>query len=195
MSESRVGPASGPALRPLLIAAALISACAGGQQYHDHEMDFGAVRTVAVMPFANLSRDNLAGERVRDVFANMLLASGTMYVQPHGEVLRVIGTVGVASPTTPSIEEVLKLGKALKADAVITGVVKEYGEIRSGNTAANVVSMSTQMIETGTGKVVWFGSTTQGGITFTDRLFGGGGQPINDVTEAASRDLLKKLLK
>jgi hypothetical protein len=178
-----------------VLLALLAAACASTSQYHDREMDFGSVRNVAVLPFSNLTRDNLAGERVRDVFANMLLASGAMYVQPQGEVLRVIGTVGVAVPTTPSVEEVMKLGKALKADAVITGVVKEYGEIRSGNSSANVVSVSVQMIETGTGKTVWFAASTRGGIGFTDRLFGGGGAPINDVTEAASRDLLHKLFK
>ena len=52
-------------------------ACAGkGKTFHDDEMDFGAVRVVAVMPLANLTRDNMAGDRFRDVFANMLPASG-----------------------------------------------------------------------------------------------------------------------
>ena len=30
--------------------------------------------------------------------------------------------------STPSVEEVIKLGKAPKADAIIVGTVKEYGE-------------------------------------------------------------------
>ena len=51
-------------------------------------MDFGSIRTVAVMPFQNLSRDNLAGDRVRDVFANALLATEAVYVIPNGEVAR-----------------------------------------------------------------------------------------------------------
>lgn len=178
------------------VLLALLAACAGsGHEFHDKEMDFGAVRTVAVMPFQNLTRDTLAGERVRDVFANMLLASGIVYVQPQGEVLRIISTIGVALPSAPSVDEVVKLGKALKADAVVTGVVKEYGEVRSGSSSSNVVSVSVQMIETGTGKTVWYASSTKGGITFSDRLLGGGGTPINDVTEAASRDLLHKLFR
>ena len=181
---------------PSVVLLALLAACSGaGHEFHDKEMDFGAVRSVAVMPFANLTRDNLAGERVRDVFANMLLASGVVYVQPQGEVLRIISTVGVGLPTAPSVEEVVKLGKALKADAVITGVVKEYGEVRSGSASSNIVAVSVQMIETGTGKTVWYASSTKGGFTFSDRLLGGGGTPINDVTEAASRDLIHKLFK
>ena len=33
-------------------------------------------------------------------------------------------------------------GAFLKADAIITGVVREYGEVRSGTTSSNVISMS-----------------------------------------------------
>lgn len=179
-----------------LALLALLAACSGhrGRSFQDAQMDFGAIRTVAVMPFQNLTRDNLAGERVRDVFANMLLATGSVYVVPAGEVARGVGMVGVAAVSTPSTEEVVKLGTALKAEGIITGVVKEYGEVRSGAAASNVVAMSVQLYETATGKIVWAGSVTKGGVAFSDRLFGGGGRPLNDITEAAVDELLAKLL-
>jgi hypothetical protein len=56
--------------------------------YRDPNMDFGAIQTVAVMPFINLTRDNIAAERVRDVFMTMLQATGGVYVTPPGEVAR-----------------------------------------------------------------------------------------------------------
>jgi len=182
----------------LATAAALaVTTCShgAGQKYQDKNMDFGSIRTVAVLPFGNLSRDNLAADRVRDVFSNMLLASGAIYVVPQGEVARGVSKVGIPSPTTPSVEEITKLGTALKAEAIITGVVKEYGEVRSGTATGNIVSVSVQMFETATGKLVWAGTTTKGGVTFGDRLLGGGGQPLNDVTETAVDDLLNKLFK
>ena len=37
-------------------------------------------------------------------------------------------------------------------------------------------------------------ASTKGGIDAFDRLFGGGGKPMNDVTEAAIDDILKKLI-
>ncbi len=182
--------------RSLALLSLALVACGGGRRtYHDASMDFGSVKTVAVMPFANLTREQSAADRVRDVFANMLLATGTVYVLPTGEVLRGISRTSLSSATSPAIEEVVKFGGLLKADAVITGVVKEYGEIRTGSSASNVVSVSAQMIETATGKVVWVGSSTKGGISFGDRLFGGGGAPLNDVTEDAVNDLLRQLLK
>jgi len=180
----------------LLPALALLAACGASQRtYHDEKMDFGAVKTVAVMPFANLTREQSAADRVRDVFANTLLATGIVYVLPAGEVQRGISRTAPSSATAPTAEEIVKLGGVLKADAVITGVVKEYGEIRSGTAVSNVVSVSAQMLETATGRVIWSGSSTRGGITLGDRLFGGGGAPLNDVTEDAVDDLLGQLLK
>jgi len=186
-------------LRRLFYCFALFSlaACATtvSEVYRDPNMDFGSVRTVAVMPFVNLSRDQLAGERVRDVFVNALLATGAVYVLPTGEVVRGIGRLEIPNPATPSPEEIVKLGKMIKTETVITGTLREYGDVRSGTTSANAISMSLQIIETETGKVVWTATTTKGGITIWDRLFGGGGQPMDIVTVKAVNDLIDKLFK
>jgi hypothetical protein len=163
--------------------------------YHDPEMDFAAVRTVAVLPFNNLTTDRLAAERVRDTFINGLLASGAVYVLPPGEVARGISRAGLLDPTSPSNEEITRLGSIIRVDAIIAGVVMEYGQVRSGTATADVVSMSAQMIETQRGKVVWTASATKGGISIMDRLFGSGGRPMNDVTRAAVDELLDKLFQ
>jgi hypothetical protein len=118
-----------------------------------------------------------------------------MYVVPQGEVQRAIARGAVQSPTALATEDVIKLGQALKADALITGVVREYGEIRAGAASANVVALSVQMVETATGKVVWSASSTKGGVSLGDRLLGAGGTPMNQVTEAAVDDLLDKLFR
>lgn len=178
-------------LLPVLLSAA---ACASGNGgYRDQNMDFGSIYTVAVMPLANYSREPQAAERVRDVYITMLLASGGVYVLPAGEVSKGISLVGLANPTSPSKEEIIKLGSRVKVDAIITGAVREYGEVRSGNSAANVLSLSMQLTEVQTGKVVWAGASTRGGVGFADRLFGGGGEPLNDVTEKAVNDVIKQL--
>ena len=161
--------------------------------YRDPNMDFGAIQTVTVMPFNNLTRENVAGERVRDVFMTMLQATGGVYVIPPGEVARGITRLGLERPASPTPEDVTKFAKVVSTDAVFTGTVKEYGEVRSGSSTANVVSVSLQMMEAQTGKVVWSASSTQGGVTTSDRLFGGGGEPMNATTQKAVDDLLEKL--
>ena len=163
--------------------------------FRDGNMDFGAIQTVGVMPFQNLTRDSLASDRVRDVFINRLLSTGAFYILPVGEVARASTRLELQSASTPTPEEVVKLGGILKTQAVITGVVQEYAEVRAGSSTANVVSISVQMLECQTGRIVWTATSTKGGITVWDRLFGGGGQPVNDVTQDAVNDVITKLFK
>jgi hypothetical protein len=175
----------------------LAPACAGRRSaevtYRDPKMDFSLVQKVAVLPFENLTSANTAAERVRDVFMTMMQATGSSYVIPAGEVARGVDRASVAHPTTPTAEDVVNLGKLIGVDAVITGVVREYGEVRTGSSSAGVVSVSLQMMETQTGKVIWSASATRGGVDAADRLFGGGGQPMDQVTGDAVRDLLNRL--
>ncbi len=182
----------------LLFAVGALSGCGGhgaGEVWRDQNMDFTAIQTVAVMPFANLTRDSQSGDRVRDVFIPMLMETGSVYVLPPGEVYRALLRINVANPTAPSAEETIALANSMKVNAVITGVVREYGEVRSGSAEANIISLSLQMLDGQTGRVVWTGSTTKGGVTLKDRLLGGGGSPMNDVTEKALNDLLDKLFR
>lgn len=171
------------------------SAGATTEIYRDPNMDFGAIQSIAVMPFVSLARDNIAAERVRDVFINDLLATGAVYVVPVGEVARGVARTEIANPSAPSPEEVVKLANIIKVQAVITGVLKEYGEVRSGTTSSNIISVSLQIMEAQTGKVVWSASSTKGGINILDRLFGGGGQPMDKITQKAVEDLINKLFK
>jgi hypothetical protein len=163
--------------------------------YHDSNMDFSLVQNVAVMPFSNLTTNTGADERVRDVVMTMLQATGSVYVVPPGEVARGVSRSQVSDPRSPTPDEVVALGKMLKADAVLVGTVREYGEVRSGTSSANVISLSLSLMEAQTGRVVWSASSTKGGIGAAARLFGGGGQPMDVVTEDAVDDLLEKLFK
>lgn len=163
--------------------------------FHDPNMDFSLVQTVAVMPFENLSTQSVAAGRVQDVFTTMLQATGAVYVLPPGEVARGIQRAGVTDPTAPTAEEVAGVARILGADVVITGTLREYGTVRSGSTSANVVSLSVQMLETQTGKIVWSASSTRGGVKASQRVFGGGGRPMDVVTSQAVNDLLNKLFR
>ena len=169
--------------------------CTTDDTFFDPNMDFGSLQAVAVLPFENLTQDDFAAARVRDAFATMLLATGAVYVLPPGEVARGLGTIGRIPREGLSSEQIKQLAGALKVNAVITGVVSEYGPIRSGAASANVVSVSLQMLEASSGVVVWSAASTKGGISIWDRLLGGGGEPMNTVTEKAVNDLLDKLFQ
>src|SRR5512139_535365 len=113
-----------PGVVAIVLFGLAITASAGTAQvtdvYRDPNMDFGSIRTVAVVPFANLAREQIVAERVRDVFVNRLLSTEAVYVLPVGEVARGIAKLELPTPSAPTPEEVVKLGALLKADAVIT---------------------------------------------------------------------------
>lgn len=184
-------------LQIVLFSLFLFAGCGTATEgvYVNQMVDFGSLQKVAVMPLQNFSERDEGAERVRDAYMSMLLASEAVYVLPSGEVARGIDRAGIRYPATPSDEEIKSLGSILGVDAVITGALREYGTIRSGSSSANIVSLSLQMIETETGSIIWSGSSTKGGITVTDRLFGGGGRPMNDVTIEVVNDLLDKLFQ
>ncbi len=182
-------------LAVLLALAGCATDRGGRSTFHDPGMDFSLIRSVAVLPFVNLTTAQKAEDRVRDVFSTMLQATGAAYVLPPGEVARGISRVGLLNPAVPTAEEVVKLARNLEVDAVITGTVREYGEVRSASASSNVISLSAQMMEAQTGKVVWSASSTQGGIGAGKRLFGGGGEPMNDVTAKAVQDLIDNLFE
>lgn len=188
------------AFNKLIICSSLLLFCGCGAPvskgvYFNPLMDFGSLQKVAVLPFKNLTDADAAAERVRDAFMGMLLATEAVYVLPPGEVARAISRVGMRDPSTPSVEDIQKLTNILQVDAFITGTLREYGTVRSGVSSANVVSLSLQMIETEAGKIIWSASSTKGGITAMDRLFGAGGEPMNTVTEEVINELLDKLFQ
>jgi hypothetical protein len=51
------------------------------------------------------------------------------------------------------------------------------------------------MLEAQTGRTVWTASSTRGGISVWDRLLGGGGRPMNDITRQAINDVIQRLFK
>ena len=167
----------------------------GEHNYKNRMMNFGAVQSVAVLPLQNLSDDDDAAARVRDTFMVMLLATEAIYVLPPGEVERGIERSAMRIASTPTIEQAQTLGKVLEVDAVITGVLREYGRVRSGQTEANLISVSLQMMEVETGRIVWSADSTRGGIGIGDRMLGGGGKPMNEVTRNAINDLLDQLFE
>jgi hypothetical protein len=56
-----------------------------------------------------------------------------------------------------------------------------------------VISLGVRLLDRESGAIIWTASTTQGGITASDRLFGGGGKPMEDMARKAIDDLLDKL--
>ena len=80
----------------VIVSLVACSTYSSSDSFHDPEMDFAALRTIAVMPFSNLTSDKLAAERVRNTFMTSLMSTGVIYVIPSGEVVRGIRRAGLS---------------------------------------------------------------------------------------------------
>jgi hypothetical protein len=181
------------ALACVLVHAGCASRKATEVTYHDPNMDFSLIQTVAVMPFDNLSTNPRAGEAVRDVFMTMLQATGSIYVLPPGEVGRGMDRMALGVNSKLTAEDFVQFANIVGADVVITGTVLEYGELRSGGSSGGVVSLGVRMLEAETGRVVWSASSSAGGVSAGARVFGGGGKPMDRKIRKAVSKLLDRL--
>lgn len=181
------------ALACVMVHAGCASRKAAEVTYHDENMDFSLIQTVAVMPFDNLSTNPRAGDAVRDVFMTMLQATGSIYVLPPGEVGRGMERMALGANSKLTAEDVVQFANIVGADVVITGTVLEYGELRSGGSSGGVVSLGVRMLEAETGRVVWSASSSAGGVSAGARVFGGGGKPMDRKIRKAVNQLLNRL--
>jgi polysaccharide biosynthesis protein PelC len=175
----------------LLVAALGTAACGGPRQYVNQSADLSAVKTVAVLPFENVTNDKLSSERVQRVFVTELLNLSTFQVVEPGMVVRAMRKEQLdAGALTP--DDIKRLGTALKAEALFLGTVLEYDEGRGGTTLSPQVKLQFRMVDTQTGTTLWATSRSRGGATISARLFGVGGVTASQLAEDLIREELRQ---
>jgi TolB-like protein len=177
----------------LFLSLILLVSCAKKQTVYFHpDVNLAYVKKVAVLPFENLTKDDKAGDVIRDVFVTELLSSGLFEVIAYGETLRALKEGEVKLGEGLSTAEAKKMGKRLGVQGIIAGTVNEFGMTGQDLPIAEA-SISARMIEIPSGVVVWKASRTVKGVTLIYRLFGLGGKSRVEVAAQAVRDLVGTL--
>ena len=177
-----------------LFAATLLSCSSTGRYVHP-SADLGAVNTVAVLPFENLTNDKLAGERVQKIFFTVLLESGAFQVMEPGHVLQAVRRAQL-DPGALSVEDIKKIGQTLKVQALFLGSVLEYDDGRAGSgVSAPRVKLQLRMVDTETATSLWSATPSQSGMSVSGRLLGIGGDPASQVAEDLIRAEISKLVR
>lgn len=175
-----------------VLAALLCAACGGPSQYVKKDVDFSTIRTVAVLPFENVTGDRLSAERVQRIFVTELLNLDVFEVVEPGLVARTAKGAGL-DPATVTPDDAKKLGKELKAQALFVGSVMEYEEVRSGAVPVPRVTVQLRLVETETGATIWSISRSKSGTTIAARMFGVGGNTLIGLTQDLVREELAAL--
>lgn len=157
--------------------------------------DFSFVKKIAVVPFDNLTNDKFAAEHIRRLTINELLVAGMPDVLISGEVSALIKPARGEQTAALSSEDIKKIGKALNAEAVLTGAVERYEEPKGGATSAPEITISLIMYETDSAAIIWSVTASSGGAGFATRHFGARTDTISEaaakVVKAAIRTLLR----
>lgn len=180
----------------LLIAQLpLQAACGSGtQSFIQPRIDFSYLQRAAVLPFDNLTRDELADERMRSIFLSEVLAADALEIADPRETAAAVEALGLAPnvPLTP--EQAVTLGTSLSVDALFSATVEEYGYARGGLDRNPEITVVFTLTETETGSIVWRAQVHETGSSLWKRLFGGAPDDIFEVSREAVRNALGTLL-
>jgi TolB-like protein len=176
-----------------LVAGALAGCAPTVESFLHPEVDLGHVRRVAVLPFANLSEEDVADERLHSLFLTRLLAAQVLEVVETGAVREALGSLRLTAESTPTPAQLVALGAALGVDAVFAGTVEDYGVARGSRENLSRVTVSLTLTETQRGVLVWRAQAHASGASFWRRLFGTSERSLHEVSAAAIDRALETL--
>lgn len=165
-----------------------------GTSYVNPNVDFGYMQRAAVLPFQNLTSDDIADERMHSIFLMEILKEDVLDIVDSRETVSVMRGMGLSPGSSLTPEQVVALGDKLVVDALFFGTVEEYGYSRGDRRRGPEITAVFGMIETETGAVVWRSQVHATGSSFLKRLFGGGAADLFDVSRDTVRKALRTLL-
>ncbi|MDE2490307.1 MAG: hypothetical protein KGM24_05630 [Elusimicrobia bacterium] len=117
-------------MRPLafLVAAALLSACAGPRVRIDRGFDFSRVSRVAVLGFPDYPGRGGSGRLLRDALAQSLASAGYDVADP-GRTEATLRRLGLGPLIGPN--QARGVGRALGVDAVVLGRITDFAAAQS----------------------------------------------------------------
>ncbi|HHD11223.1 MAG TPA: hypothetical protein ENK42_02165 [Deltaproteobacteria bacterium] len=115
--------------------------------------EYKRLKKVAVLPFNNISGRKDAGKIVADIYVAELFKSGKYRVEEPGNIKQFLIQERITTIGEMEIERLKVLGRRLKVDAVVAGTVEEFDDGRGG---VPVVSISARMVDSKTGRILWY---------------------------------------
>jgi TolB-like protein len=181
----------------MILTALVLTGCgAGPTVFLNRDYNYQYLERVAIIPFDNLSDNQMAGERATRVFLSRLLSSESFDVIEPGEVSRVVSKFTAGGRNTElTQEQILNIGRELKVQGIFVGSITELTELRSGGSTTNIVTIVARLIETEKGTTIWSATNSSGKKGFWASIFGGGGKTQTEAIRSCIDGLLKTLIK
>lgn len=193
----RRGTLNSRAVLVLVLLAALCGCAAGPRLFVNKKADLSYYQRIAVVPFANLSNDPNAGERVTRAFlTELVIAERFQIVEPgefHGMLERIGGLPDVQGHADP--KKLAEAATAAQATGLIRGAVTEYTMQRTGTDEYPVLTFEAEMIDVATQQTVWRITMSERGRGRVPVLGGAGFRSFGTLTQDACRKAVRALQK
>ena len=190
------------AWRRVLVAAGAIGCLAGcasvaPRLYVNPQADMAYYRRVVVLPFANLSQQNLAGERVTRAFITELIIADRFRVIEPADFYTVLARIGgePGGDGTYDPEKLRQAAAQVEATGLIRGAVTEYQMQRFGQNELPVLGFDVELLDAATGNVVWRASIARRGSGRVPVIGGGGTRTLGRLTQETCAELVAELRK
>ena len=144
------------------------------------------IKTLAIVPFENLSQEKGAEGKVMNVVATEVLRRGVFDIIEFGEVAKVLREEGFKGDGLITKRVAETGAKRLNVQAFIVGSVEEYGVSRTGGSSYPEVSVSLKLVDAKSYVILWEATHSVKGTTVLDRLFG--------ISKKSTSDLAKQLV-
>ncbi len=147
----------------LLVGITCLSACQSGFQSQVllNPPAMSKTRTVLVAPPIEMSGHPNASQAVADAVSAKLRAIGGFEVKEWSWLTTQLRTRGGRVPDSRDYSTLAELGRRVGVDAVLAGVIYEYGFAQEYNAASPfaIVSLRLDMLLPDDGQIIWTSST------------------------------------
>jgi polysaccharide biosynthesis protein PelC len=150
---------------------------------------------VAILPFDAVGnvRSQDAGRVVTNTVITYLLSTGLFEVVDPGELDEAMVSNQIRLGEGLKKADLQAIQKALNVDAVIYGLVEEYGDVRVGNDSYPSVSFSARLINAHTGTIVWAGTISKTGADKVTLFDIGRISSMGKLCKAAVQDMARSM--
>lgn len=151
----------------LILAAGMVALSGCGhtlrRDYMAAKETVTSLKTVAVLPFENLTKFPDAGEIVAELFTTELYRINDFRIMDRNQVKRLMREKQITPPQVIDRLSAQEIGRALGVDGVLIGSVSEYWyrlERRSRKPGGEepAVGINARLVEVESGEVIWASS-------------------------------------
>ncbi len=183
---------------PIIIIALIcvipLFSCNGNMKnYKRAGIETKHLKRIAIFPLENLTSNEYADEKVRNLLIMDLLSRDIDVIEP-GEVTRVFKELKIKSFESMSEMDMQSVGNMLNVDVILKGSVGTYEMKKGVAIEYPEVSIHLMLIDTKSGQILWSAWHTSGGASFWTRHFGAEGSTLDKTASKVIKEVFDSLI-